>query len=165
MPAASTSCTVGVYSDLVEHYNQATIHGHRRAFPEKLLLGAEKILARAQQKQVLHWRDLGKGESRPDSATRRTRPSSPSTRRPRPSLKRKSEWDPHSLLMILDGWRPFDAAWTLIHLGDETFTSPSRHPRRPSETTALARVRAKGKPIDQHGDLASLTAATTSSMC
>ena len=36
----------GVYSKLVEDYNSITLDGVRRAFPEKLLLGAEKVLAR-----------------------------------------------------------------------------------------------------------------------
>lgn len=36
----------GIYAELVEHYNKVTIHGQRRVFPEKLLLGAEKVLAR-----------------------------------------------------------------------------------------------------------------------
>ena len=36
----------GVYNELVEQYNKVTIHGQRRAFPEKQLLGAEKIIAR-----------------------------------------------------------------------------------------------------------------------
>ena len=36
----------GVYSKLVEDYNSITLDGVRRVFPEKLLLGAEKVLAR-----------------------------------------------------------------------------------------------------------------------
>ena len=36
----------GVYNELIEQYNKVSIHGHRRAFPEKQLLGAEKIIAR-----------------------------------------------------------------------------------------------------------------------
>jgi len=42
----------GIYADLVEAYNKVTIHGHRRAFPEKLLLGAEKIIARMWHEHV-----------------------------------------------------------------------------------------------------------------
>ena len=40
------SLPAGVYSKLVEDYNSITIDGVRRTFPEKLLLGAEKVLAR-----------------------------------------------------------------------------------------------------------------------
>ncbi len=36
----------GVYNELIEQYNKVSIHGQRRAFPEKQLLGAEKIIAR-----------------------------------------------------------------------------------------------------------------------
>ena len=40
------SLPAGVYSKLVEDYSSITLDGVRRAFPEKLLLGAEKVLAR-----------------------------------------------------------------------------------------------------------------------
>ena len=40
------SLPTGVYSKLVEDYNSITIDGVRRTFPEKQLLGAEKVLAR-----------------------------------------------------------------------------------------------------------------------
>ena len=36
----------GVCNELIEQYNKVTIHGQRRVFPEKQLLGAEKIIAR-----------------------------------------------------------------------------------------------------------------------
>ena len=42
----------GIYADLVEAYNRVTINGQRRTFPEKLLLGAEKIIARMWHEHV-----------------------------------------------------------------------------------------------------------------
>ena len=50
--ASSTSDTVpktlppGVYAKLVQDYNNITIDGEKRHFPEKVLLGADKVLAR-----------------------------------------------------------------------------------------------------------------------
>ena len=67
-PSASTapapSLPPGVYAKLVQDYNNITIDGEKRNFPEKVLLGADKILARMYHEHTVtkHYTAVTLGE-------------------------------------------------------------------------------------------------------
>ena len=63
----------GVCTTLVEEYNKITIDGDRRQFPEKQLLGIEKVLARMRRCTRRH--DLSQGRKSTPTG-RKTRPRS-----------------------------------------------------------------------------------------
>ena len=126
----------GIYADLVEAYNKfkVTINGQRRTFPEKLLLGAEKIIARMWHEHVkskcytgvklgelLQHRHFTATGSVNNRVTDKTNETVLAIHADTKTLieKNKQEWDPHTLLMILDGLEAIKWAWTLIRLGDE----------------------------------------------
>ena len=124
----------GIYADLVEAYNKVTINGQRRTFPEKLLLGAEKIIARMWHEHVKskcytgvklgellqhrHFTATGSVNNRVTDKTNETVLTIDADTKTLVE-KNKQEWDPHTLLMILDGLEAIKWAWTLIRLGDE----------------------------------------------
>ena len=124
----------GIYADLVEAYNKVTINGQRRTFPEKLLLGAEKIIARMWHEHVKskcytgvklgellqhrHFTATGSVNNRVTDKTNETVLTIDADTKTLIE-KNKQEWDPHTLLMILDGLEAIKWAWTLIRLGDE----------------------------------------------
>ena len=124
----------GIYADLVEAYNRVTINGQRRTFPEKLLLGAEKIIARMWHQHVKskcytgvklgellqhrHFTATGSVNNRVTDKTNETVLTIDADTKTLIE-KNKQEWDPHTLLMILDGLEAIKWAWTLIRLGDE----------------------------------------------
>ena len=124
----------GIYADLVEAYNRVTINGQRRTFPEKLLLGAEKIIARMWHEHVKskcytgvklgellqhrHFTATGSVNNRVTDKTNETVLTIDADTKTLIE-KNKQEWDPHTLLMILDGLEAIKWAWTLIRLGDE----------------------------------------------
>ena len=123
-----------IYADLVEAYNKVTINGQRRTFPEKLLLGAEKIIARMWHEHVKskcytgvklgellqhrHFTATGSVNNRVTDKTNETVLTIDADTKTLVE-KNKQEWDPHTLLMILDGLEAIKWAWTLIRLGDE----------------------------------------------
>ena len=124
----------GIYADLVEAYNKVTINGQRRTFPEKLLLGAEKIIARMWHEHVKskcytgvklgellqhrHFTATGSVNNRVTDKTNETVLTIDADTKTL-IKKNKQEWDPHTLPMILDGLEAIKWAWTLIRLGDE----------------------------------------------
>ena len=125
----------GVYAELVEHYNKVTIHGQRRVFPEKLLLGAEKVLARMWHEhhkskrytrvtlgELLQHRHFTATGNINNRATDKKNETVLTIDADTKTLveKNKQEWDPHTLLMIIDGLDAIKWAWTLIRIGDET---------------------------------------------
>ena len=128
----------GIYADLVEAYNKVTINGQRRTFPEKLLLGAEKIIARMWHEHVKskcytgvklgellqhrHFTATGSVNNRVTDKTNETVLTIDADTKTLVE-KNKQEWDPHTLLMILDGLEAIKWAWTLIRLGDEVNTN------------------------------------------
>ena len=125
----------GVYNELVEQYNKVTIHGQRRAFPEKQLLGAEKIIARMWHEhnkskcytavtlgellQHRHFTATGNINSRINDKKHETILTIDSESKTLVE-KNKADWDPHTLLMVMDGLEAIKWAWILIHIGEET---------------------------------------------
>ena len=125
----------GVYNELVEQYNKVTIHGQRRAFPEKQLLGAEKIIARmwyehhkskcytavtlGELLQHRHFTATGNINSRISDKKHETILTIDSESKTLVE-KNKADWDPHTLLMVMDGLEAIKWAWILIHIGEET---------------------------------------------
>ena len=124
----------GVYNELIEQYNKVTIHGHRRAFPEKQLLGAEKIIARmwyehnkskcytavtlGELLQHRHFTATGNINNRVSDKKHETILTIDSESKTLVE-KNKADWDPHTLLMVMDGLEAIKWAWTLIRIGDE----------------------------------------------
>ena len=131
---APKSLPPGIYAELVETYNKVTLNGQRRTFPEKLLLGAEKIIARMWHEHVKtkcytgvklgellqhrHFTATGSVNNRVTDKTNETVLTIDADTKTLIE-KNKQEWDPHTLLMILDGLEAIKWAWILIRLGDE----------------------------------------------
>ena len=102
----------GIYADLVEAYNRVTINGQRRTFPEKLLLGAEKIIARMWHEHVKskcytgvklgellqhrHFTATGSVNNRVTDKTNETVLTIDADTKTLIE-KNKQEWDPHTL--------------------------------------------------------------------
>ena len=125
----------GVYNELIEQYNKVTIHGTRRVFPEKQLLGAEKIIARMWHEhnkskcytavtlgellQHRHFTATGNINNRISDKKHETILTIDSESKTLVE-KNKADWDPHTLLMVMDGLEAIKWAWTLVRIGEET---------------------------------------------
>ena len=114
LSSSSTSDTVpktlppGVYAKLVQDHNSITIDGEKRHFPEKVLLGADKILARMYHEHTLtkHYTAVTLGEIMAHRA---------------PSVTKEPEdCDVRESMMIQHGIEAAKWAWILIKTGTET---------------------------------------------
>ena len=124
----------GVYSKLVEDYNSITLDGVRRAFPEKLLLGAEKVLARMYHEH--HTSKLYTATPLGEIMAQRVWTSFNtinSNRKKDPSEKKlilddknqisektQEEWDVKGQWMLIDATQAIRWAWILLKYDSET---------------------------------------------
>ena len=140
-PAASSttedkppkSLPPGVWQQLLTEYNQQKINGENRQFPERQILGADKITARIWHEHkhktytclglgeiIIHrtYTALGKVNS-----TARDRKADKTltlgTDNHTLAEKTPSDWSPQSLLMILDSLESIRWAWIFIQLSSE----------------------------------------------
>ena len=124
----------GVYSKLVEDYNSITLDGVRRVFPEKLLLGAEKVLARMYHEH--HTSKLYTATPLGEIMAQRVWTSFNtinSNRKKDPSEKKlilddknqisektQEEWDVKGQWMLIDATQAIRWAWILLKYDSET---------------------------------------------
>ena len=124
----------GVYSKLVEDYNSITLDGVRRVFPEKLLLGAEKVLARMYHEH--HTSKLYTATPLGEIMAQRVWTSFitiNSNRKKDPSEKKlilddknqisekaQEEWDFKGQWMLIDATQAIRWAWILLKYDSET---------------------------------------------
>ncbi|CAE7220070.1 unnamed protein product [Symbiodinium microadriaticum] len=124
----------GVYSKLVEDYNAITLDGVRRVFPEKLLLGAEKVLARMYHEH--HTSKFYTATPLGEIMAQRVWTSFNtinSNRKKDPSKKKlilddknqisektQEEWDVKGQWMLIDATQAIHWAWILLKYDSET---------------------------------------------
>ena len=142
-PTAASSATdkdtipktlpAGVYNQLVKDYNDVTLNGEKREFPEKVLLGADKVLARMRHEHTVskHYTAVTLGEIM--SQRLFTALGTVNSTRKKDDLdkrlvvdskhqlvsKEPSDWDVRGLNMIQDGIDAVRWAWILIKFGTE----------------------------------------------
>ena len=144
MPMAAASSTTdkdtipktlpaGVYNQLVKDYNDVTLNGEKREFPEKVLLGADKVLARTRHEHTVskHYTAVTLGEIMSQRVF--TALGTVNAARKKDDLdkrlvvdskhqlvsKEPSDWDVRGLNMIQDGIDAVRWAWILIKFGTE----------------------------------------------
>ena len=110
-PASSTTdkdnipktLPAGVYNQLVKDYNDVTLKGEKRAFPEKVLLGADKVLATVHHEHTVskHYTAVTLGEIMSQRVFAALGANTNWSKEP-------SDWDVRGLNMIQDG---VDAVW------------------------------------------------------
>ena len=123
----------GVYNQLVKDYNDVALNGERREFPEKVLLGADKVLARMHHEHTVskHYTAVTLGEIMSQRVF--TALGTVNAARKKHDLdkrlvvdskhqlvsKEPSDWDVRGLNMIQDGIDAVRWAWILIKFGTE----------------------------------------------
>ena len=123
----------GVYNQLVKDYNDVTLNGEKREFPEKVLLGADKVLARTHHEHTVskHYTAVTLGEIMSQRVF--TALGTVNAARKKDDLdkrlvvdskhqlvsKEPSDWDVRGLNMIQDGIDAVRWAWILIKFGAE----------------------------------------------
>ena len=123
----------GVYNQLVKDYNDVTLNGERREFPERVLLGADKVLARMHHEHTIskHYTAVTLGEIMSQRVF--TALGTVNAARKKDDLdkrlvvdskhqlvsKEPSDWDVRGLNMIQDGIDAVRWAWILIKFGTE----------------------------------------------
>ena len=123
----------GVYNQLVKDYNDVTLNGERREIPERVLLGADKVLARMHHEHTIskHYTAVTLGEimsqrvfaalgtvnaaRKKDDLDKRLVVDS----KHQLISKEPSDWDVRGLNMIQDGIDAVRWAWILIKFGTE----------------------------------------------
>ena len=122
-----------VYNQLVKDYNDVTLNGEKREFPEKVLLGADKVLARMHHEHTVskHYTAVTLGEIMSQRVF--TALGTVNAARKKDDLdkrlvvdskhqlvsKEPSDWDVRGLNMIQDGIDAVRWAWILIKFGTE----------------------------------------------
>ena len=126
----------GVYNQLVKDYNDVALNGEKRTFLEKVLLGADKVLARMHHEHTVskHYTACDAGRDHVSTSLRRVghRRTVNSARKKDDLDKRlivdnkrqlvskePSDWDVRGLNMIQDGIDAVRWAWILIKIGTE----------------------------------------------
>ena len=120
----------GVYNQLVKDYNDVTLNGEKREFPERVLLGADKVLARMHHEHTVskHYTAVTLGEIMSQRVF--TALGAVNAARKKDDLdkrlvvdskhqlvsKEPSDWDVN---MIQDGIDAVRWAWILIKFGTE----------------------------------------------
>jgi len=128
------SLPAGVYAKLVEDYNKITLDGVRRRFPEKQLLGAEKVLARMYHEH--HTSKLYTATPLGEIMAQRVWTSFDtinSNRKKDPSEKKliineknqiseksQDDWDVRGQWMLIDATQALRWAWILLKYDSET---------------------------------------------
>ena len=128
------SLPAGVYAKLVEDYNKITLDGVRRKFPEKQLLGAEKVLARMYHEH--HTSKLYTATPLGEIMAQRVWTSFDtinSNRKKDPSEKKlilddknqiseksQDDWDVRGQWMLIDATQALRWAWILLKYDSET---------------------------------------------
>ena len=128
------SLPAGVYTKLVQDYNDITIDGEKRQFPECNLLGAEKVLARMYHEH--HTSKLYTATSLGEILSQRiwtsfntintTRKKDASEKelviddRNNIAEKAQEDWDVRGQWMLIDAIEAIRWAWILIKYGTET---------------------------------------------
>ena len=123
----------GVYNQLVKDYNDVTLNGEQREFPEKVLLGADKVLARMHHEHTVskHYTAVTLGEIMSQRVF--TALGTVNAARKKDDLdkrlvadskhqlvsKEPSDWDVRGLNMIQNGIDAVRWAWILIKFGTE----------------------------------------------
>ncbi|OLP93918.1 hypothetical protein AK812_SmicGene24117 [Symbiodinium microadriaticum] len=129
------SLPAGVYSKLVEDYNSITIDDVRRTFPEKLLLGAEKVLARMYhehhtsklytatplgeimaQRVWTSFNTINSNRKKKDSSEKKLILDDKN----QISEKSQEEWDVRGQWMLIDATQAIRWAWILLKYDSET---------------------------------------------
>ena len=123
----------GVYAQLIKDYNNITLDGEKRTFPEKILLGADKVLARMYHEHHTskHYTAVTLGEIMSQRVF--TSLGTVNANRKKDDLdkrlivdnkqqlvtKEPPDWDVRGISMILDGIEAVKWAWILIKFGTE----------------------------------------------
>ena len=124
----------GIYNQLVKDYNDVTfLNGEKREFPEKVLLGTDKVLARMHHERTVskHYTAVTLGEIMSQRVF--TALGTVNAARKKDDLdkrlvvdnkhqlvsKEPSDWDVRGLNMIQDGVDAVRWAWILIKFGTE----------------------------------------------
>ena len=123
----------GVYAQLIKDYNNITLDGEKRTFPEKILLGADKVLARMYHEHHTskHYTAVTLGEIMSQRVF--TSLGTVNANRKKDDLdkrlivdnkqqlvtKEPPDWDVRGISMILDGVEAVKWAWILIKFGTE----------------------------------------------
>ena len=123
----------GVYAQLIKDYNNITLDGEKRNFPEKILLGADKVLARMYHEHHTskHYTAVTLGEIMSQRVF--TSLGTVNANRKKDDLdkrlivdskqqlvtKEPPDWDVRGISMILDGIEAVKWAWILIKFGTE----------------------------------------------
>ena len=124
----------GVYAELLRQYNTQTINGNNRKFPEEVILGADRAIARMwhEHHKSKHYTAPSLGEilTQRTFTAMGTINNSAKDRKSERTLTLDSnntlvettprDWDPQNMMMILDGLDAIRWAWTFIQIGDET---------------------------------------------
>ena len=141
LPAASSTSTTddkvpktwpkGVYQQLLTDYH--TNNGNTRPFPEKVLLGAEKVLVRMWHEHTSskNYQAVGLGEiitirtftatGSVNSNAKKDRSDKTLTIGEHNTLVQQEhkDWDPQSMMMILDALESIRWAWILIQISTQ----------------------------------------------
>ena len=123
----------GVHTQLVEDYNNITLDGEKRTSPEKILLGADKVLARMYHEHHTskHYTAVTLGEIMSQRVL--TSLGTVNSNRKKDDLdkrlildnkqqlvaKEAPDWDVRGVSMIMDGIEAVKWAWILIKIGAE----------------------------------------------
>ena len=123
----------GVYAQLIKDYNNITLDGEKRTFPEKVLLGADKVLARMYHEHHTSKRYTAVTLGEIMSQRVFTSLGTVNVNRKKDDLdkrlivdnkqqlvtKEPPDWDVRGISMILDGVEAVKWAWILIQFGTE----------------------------------------------
>ena len=123
----------GVYAQLINDYNNITLDGEKRTFPEKILLGADKVLARMYHEHHTCKRYTAVTLGEIMSQRVFTSLGTVNANRKKDDLdkrlivdnkqqlvtKEPPDWDVRGISMILDGIEAVKWAWILIKFGAE----------------------------------------------
>ena len=123
----------GVYAQLIKDYNNITLDGEKRTFPEKILLGADKVLARMYHEHHTSKRYTAVTLGEIMSQRVFTSLGTVNANRKKDDLDKRlivdnkqqlvtkgpPDWDVRGISMILDGSEAVKWAWILIKFGTE----------------------------------------------
>lgn len=123
----------GVWTAAIQRYNSVQIQGIARRFPEKELLGAESILARAHFEHtksklytpiglgeiMTHRSFTAVGEPNPLAKSRAEAKSTLTIEGDKLVQEAEKHWTPKSVLSIIDAIRSLQWAWVLLDFGPE----------------------------------------------